>query len=148
MNFDQYVEKSNEFLKEVALELGIPEDTSRAYRVMDAVFHAIREVLSPEESLHLISQLPMFLKAVYVNGWHLNHKEKIKTMDEFLHFLRMQNLRTAREDFNDDNKTKEKVQAVIHVLKRHVTTGEIQDVIEQFPMELAGLWMTEAHEKI
>ena len=148
MNFDQYVEKANEFVQEVACELDIPEDTSRAYRVTDAVFHAIREVLSPEESLHLISQLPMFLKAVYVNGWHLKHKEKVRTMKDFLQVLRAQNPRTSREDFNDDGKTRLKVRAVIRVLKKHVTTGEIQNVIDQFPTELTELWLTETNEVV
>ena len=89
MKFDQYIGKANEFLKEVARELGTPEDTDHAYRIMSSVFHTVREVLSPEESLHLISQLPMFLKAVYVNGWHLKPKDRIRSMHEFIECSKM-----------------------------------------------------------
>jgi uncharacterized protein (DUF2267 family) len=146
MKFDQYTEKANEFVKEIARELGTPEDTDHAYRVMTAVFHTVREILSPEESLHLISQLPMFLKAVYVNGWRLKPKNKIRTMDEFIECLILQNPRTGPEDFGEDERAKQKVRAVLHVVKSHVNTGEIQDIIDQFPMELAELWITQTQE--
>jgi uncharacterized protein (DUF2267 family) len=146
MKFDQYIEKANEFLKEVAQELGTPEDTDHAYRIMSSVFHTVREILSPEESLHLISQLPMFLKAVYVNGWHLKPKNRIRTMREFIACLKMQNVRSAMQDFPDDAAAKQKTQAVLHVVKNHVATGEIQDIIDQLPMELAELWITQTQE--
>jgi hypothetical protein len=35
MKFDQFIEKANEFLREVAIELGTPDDTDHAYRVMN-----------------------------------------------------------------------------------------------------------------
>lgn len=148
MKFDQYIEKANEFLKEVALELGTPDDTDYAYRVTTSVFHTIRETLSPEESLHLISQLPMFLKAVYVNGWHIKSKKRIRSMTEFFDCLRAQSPRTASEDFGDDINAKLKTQAVLHVIKNHVTSGEIQDIIDQLPSELAGLWITQTQEYV
>lgn len=146
MKFDQYVEKANQFVKEVARELGTPADTDHAYRVMTSVFHTIREILSPQESLHLISQLPMILKGVYVNEWQLKPKNKIRTMDEFIECLMLQNPRTAAEDFGEDEKAKNKTRAVLHVFKRHVSVGEIQDIIDQFPMELAELWITQTQE--
>lgn len=148
MKFDQYIEKANGFLKEVAHELGTPEDTDHAYRIMSSVFHTIREVVSPEESLHLISQLPMFLKAVYVNGWHMKPKNRIRTLKEFMDCLKTHNIRSAVQDFPDDAVAKHKTQVVLHVLKNHVDTGEIQDIIDQLPMELAELWITQTEEYI
>jgi uncharacterized protein (DUF2267 family) len=146
MKFDQFVEKGNEFLKEVAIELGAPDDTEQAYRVMTAVFHTVRETITPEESLHLISQLPMFIKAVYVNSWHLNPKNKIRSTAEFFDCLRKQAPRTAGEDFGDDVNARIKTQAVFKVIKNHVATGEIQDILDQLPMELAELWITQTQE--
>jgi uncharacterized protein (DUF2267 family) len=43
MKFDQFIEKANEFLREVAIELGTPDDTDHAYRVMTSVFHTIKK---------------------------------------------------------------------------------------------------------
>jgi uncharacterized protein (DUF2267 family) len=146
MKFDQFVEKGNEFLKEIASELGMPEDTDQAYRVMSAVFHAVRETITAEESLHLISQLPMFIKAVYVNSWHLKPNNKIRSKTEFFECLRKQNPRTALEDFGNDEVARSKTQAVLKVIKNHVTTGEVQDILDQLPMELAELWITQTRE--
>lgn len=145
MKFEQYVQEANKFVSEVALELGIP-DTDQAYRVMTAVLHTIRDIITPEESLHLISQLPMLLKATYVNGWHLKPKTRVRSMDEFIECLLLQNPRTAPRDFGNDERAKDNTRAVLNVLKRHVSAGEIQDIMDQFPMELAELWLVEPRE--
>jgi uncharacterized protein (DUF2267 family) len=146
MKFDQFLEKGNEFLKEVARELGVPDDTDQAYRIMTSVLHTVRETISPEESLHLISQLPMMIKGVYVNGWHLKPKNRLRSSREFFECLRQQNPRTATEDFGDDTQAKLKTQSVLKVVKNHVATGEIQDILDQLPMELAEMWITQTRE--
>jgi uncharacterized protein (DUF2267 family) len=148
MKFEQYVNEGRKFVNEVSQELGNPADTDRAERVMTSVFHTLRELISPEESLHLISQLPMLIKAIYVNGWHLNTKNRIRSMDEFIECLMLQNPRTAAQDFGNDQRAKEQTKAVLRVLKRHVSQGEIQHIIDQFPLELTELWLTEEQEKV
>jgi uncharacterized protein (DUF2267 family) len=143
MNFEQYAGDANKFVKKIAEELGNPNDTDHAYRVMKSVLHTLREVLSPEESLHLISQLPLGIKGVYVDGWHLPVKDRIRSMTEFLECLRSQSQTTAGRDFGTDETAKHHTRCVFNVLKRHVATGEIQHVMDQFPMELTELWITE-----
>jgi uncharacterized protein (DUF2267 family) len=146
MNFEQYAQESNRFVKDVANELGNGADTDTAYRIMRSVFHTLREILSPEESLHLLSQLPLGIKGIYVDGWHIGGGDRIRSMPEFLACLRSQNDRSAGRDFGDDETSRHHVKAVLNVLKRHVTTGEIQHVIDQFPLELTELWLTEADD--
>lgn len=68
MNFEKYVEKGNLFLKELAQELGNPDDKEKAGRVLRTVLHVLRRRLTLEESFDLISQLPMCIKAVYIDG--------------------------------------------------------------------------------
>ena len=58
LNFENYSQKAYEFVKEVAKALSNAEDTEHAGRVIVPVFHAIRDVITPEESMHLIAQLP------------------------------------------------------------------------------------------
>jgi uncharacterized protein (DUF2267 family) len=93
--------------------------------------------------MHLISQLPMLLKAVYVNGWHIDRKNHIRNMDDFVECLMLQNPRTTPHDFGTDDKAKEKTKAVLKVLKHHITGGELKHIIDQFPTELTELWITE-----
>lgn len=146
MTFEEYAPEANKFVKEVAAELQNVEDTNQAYRIMRSVLHTVREVLSPEESLHLIAQLPLLIKGVYVDGWHVPAKKKLRSMNEFLARLREQNVPSAGRDFGNDDLAKHQVKVVLNVLKRHVTTGEIQHMMDQFPMELAGLWLTEERD--
>lgn len=143
MNFEEYAPEANKFVKEIAEALENPDDTNQAYRVMKSVFHTLREVLSPEESLHLISQLPMAIKGVYVDGWHVPAKKKLRSMNEFLDRLRQHNAPSAARDFGNDETAKHHVKCVLNVVKRHVATGEVQHMIDQFPMELTELWLTE-----
>lgn len=150
MKFDQYAQEANEFVKELARELGNANDTDHADRVMRAVFHTLRDIITPDESLDLISQLPMYLKAVYVNGWKSLQppKERIRSIEAFLQRVRDYSGRAAGRDFGNDDTATEKTKAVFRILKRHINVGEIQNIIDQFPMELAGLWLTEADEQV
>jgi uncharacterized protein (DUF2267 family) len=143
MKFEHYLSEARKFVKEVSREIGDPADTQRGERVLTAVLHTLRELLSPEESLHLIAQLPMLIKAVYVNGWHIKPKARIRSMDDFIERLLLQNPKTAAEDFGNDEKAIENTRAVLRVLKRHVSHGEIQHLIEQFPDDLTPLWFSE-----
>lgn len=141
LNFDSYTQKAQEFVKEVATELGNPEDTGHAGRVLTAVFHSVREMITPEESMHLIAQLPMYIKAVYVDNWKISGKQgSIRSQEEFLEKLREKTGRTAERDFGNDEMAMQKVEAVFNVLKRHVSEGEINDIKAQLPEPLAELW--------
>jgi uncharacterized protein (DUF2267 family) len=146
MNFEQYAPAANKFVQEIAVELGNAADTDHAYRVLRAVFHTIREILTPEESGHLISQLPMLLKAVYVDGWKFQSKNKIRSMGAFLERLRSKDPLAAARDFGDDETAKNHVKAVLMVLQRHLSTGEIMDILNQFPDELSELWFAPAKD--
>ena len=111
---EEYVYKGKEFLNQVAKQLGDEHDLHRASQVTGSTFHLLRNLLSPEESLHLIAQLPLYLKAAYVEGWHLDKQNAKKHSNP------------SREDFN----------AMLCVLKKYVSAGEMSDVITQLPAEL------------
>lgn len=141
MNFEKYAAEATRFFKEVAGKLENPADENHAFRVTRSVLHTIRDILTPEESTHLLAQLPMYLKAVYVDGWKIGPKNRIRSMEEFLTCLRAKSDRPAI-DFGNDTEATKNVQAVLAVLQERVTTGEIADIISQFPGELMHLWRT------
>lgn len=142
-NFQKHAENANLFLKEVALELDAPEDLDHAGRVLVAVLRTLRDRITTEESLHLISQLPMYIKAVYVDGWKPTKTlSNIKSVDDFLREVRSVAGRTAEADFSDYETTKNEVEAIFRVLRRHVSEGEIEDIKSQLPVEIAELLET------
>lgn len=141
MLFNNYIQPAEHFIKEAAEELGNKRDTNGALRVTKAVFHTLRDMLSPEESLHLVAQLPMILKAIYVDGWKPGNTTRIRSMQEFLDCLRSKSNR-PEIDFGNDADTIHAVQCVLDVVQRHVSIGEISHIVDQFPQELLILWKT------
>ncbi len=144
MKFEKYVATGNSFIKEVAQELtGKPKeeiteaDKERALRITRAVLHGLRNRLTPEEFVDLISQLPMCIKAVAVDGWKIDKTpEKIKHVDEFVEEVWNEDGRVAPRDFGSREEAKEAIKAVLRVIKRHVSDGEIKDVEAEMPKEL------------
>lgn len=140
-NYKKHEQGASLFLKEIAKELDTPEDIPHAGRVLVAVLHALRDRITTEESIHLISQLPMYIKAVYVDGWKTSKNyPKIKRKEEFLADVRSQTERTAERDFGDFQNTRREVEAVFKVLKNHVSEGEINDIKSQLPEGIVELW--------
>jgi len=140
LNFEKYVEDGNRFLKQLAKGLDTPNDKDHAARVCVAVLHAIRDRITPEESVHLIAQLPMMLKAVYVDGWDMSRERAdAKTLAAFLEEVREHAPRTAARDFGDDEQAGENVRAFFSVLKQYVNQGEIEDLCAQLPQGVREL---------
>lgn len=147
-HFDEYTQKGMEFLRQVAEKLHTPEDTAYADRLTTAIFATIRDLITPEESLHLISSLPMYLKAHYVNGWKI-HKDKprLKTREEFFELLREKYPRTSGRPLGEYQSLRKDVKAVFSVLRNYVNEGELRHLQVQLPQPIADLWETEAFEK-
>jgi|SRR5687768_18295654 len=141
--FEEYENSARKFVHDLACELEHPDNHKSAIRIMTSVMHTIRDILTVEESLHLISQLPLFIKGFYVTDWHLGEKKKIKDKDEFIERLLLQDVRTGPLYFGTDERAIKNVKAVLRVLRKHVTQGEIDDIIGQFPAVLKILWLTD-----
>ena len=140
-NIGKYVEEANRFFKEVALELQQPDDIALASRVTTAVLHTLRERLTVEESMHLISNLPMILKGIYVDGWKITKDAYgADTLDEFLNEVREHSAQTPGRDFGNNQMARETVKAVIRVLRQYVDDGEIRHIRQQLPEGVAVLF--------
>jgi len=75
INFDKYAQTGRDFVKKIATKLGDPDDLEVAGRLLRSTLHVLRDQSTPEESVQFISQLPMFVKALYVDGWKLASKK-------------------------------------------------------------------------
>lgn len=136
-HFEQYAQEGNVFLKKVAEQLNRPEDRQHAFRVVQAVFQALRDRITVEESMHLISELPMVLKAVYVNGWNINkERQESSTLAEFLQEI-LANSSAPGRDFGSD--PKDEAAAVFRVIKAYISPGEYAHVKGQLTPEIADL---------
>lgn len=140
MNFSKYVQDGEQFVREIARETKDAADVAKAGRILRAVLHAFRNRLTPNESLQLIAQLPMLIKAIYVDGWRIgNEAAQMRTLGDFIEAVREEGGRSTINDFVTDREVEHAIHAVFKVLKNHVSEGEIQDIVATLPAELRPL---------
>lgn len=141
LDFDRHAHVGKEFLNEIDLELNADTDHERAGRVLSSVLHTLRDYLTLEENFQLMAQLPMALKAVYVNGWSPSKKnKKIKTKEGFIEEVLRNQKNTVWKDFASFKEAEESVKGVFGVLKRYVSEGEINDIIAVLPGSVKELF--------
>ena len=139
LNFNQFAAEANTFMKSYTKELGLAEDTKKAGRILSAILHAFRDVISMEESLQLIAQFPMFLKADYVKGWTKHKTNRIKTMTEFIDLVRKYDGVTSVHDFESDEKAENYIDTTFILLRRYISLGEMEDLRSELPKELKSM---------
>ena len=137
LNFNQYATEANTFLKDYAKELEMEENPEKAGRILMSILHGLRYMISTEESLQFISQLPMFLKAVYVNGWSIKkEKRKIKDMEDFIFLVRSFDGLTSIHDFESDEVAEKYINATFLKLRKYISPGEMDDIKDELPKNL------------
>lgn len=138
--FNKFASEANKFMKEYAVDLNLGSDTDKAYRIFTAILHAFREMISIQESIQLLSQLPMFIKAVYVNRWDTKiNKNKPKNMEQFLQLIKEKCGNTAEIDFPDEDIAEMYLSVTFIALRRYISFGELEDLKSNLPKDLK--WM-------
>ena len=127
---DRSVEKTHIWLKELSEELGT-DDRQAAYRVLRAYLHAVRDRLTVNEAAQLAAQLPELIRGIYYEDWvPARTPLKYRTVDEFLD-------RVATEaQLKGETEASFACAAAARVLRKHVSEGEIDDVVAVFPNEM------------
>ncbi|MCK5679117.1 MAG: DUF2267 domain-containing protein [Flavobacteriaceae bacterium] len=139
LNFNQFASEANTFLKEYTKKLNVDGDTDKAGRILSAILHGLREIISIEESLQLIAQFPMFLKAVYVNRWSSGKKKRIRNMTEFIDLVREFNGNTSIYDFESDEIAENYILTTFIMLRKYVSLGELEDIRTELPKDLKSM---------
>lgn len=138
-DFNKHAAKANEFLHDVAEKLGDKNDKGRASRVIRAFFRSIRNHITLEENFQLLSQLPLLLKGVYVDGW-IPAKQHQKTYSKNSFIEEMANEdRAAGDDFTNPEGVIFSAKAVFKALQKYISPGEMDNIKNVLPRELKDL---------
>ncbi len=130
---ERSVEKTHIWLNDVAEELGT-DDRQYAYRALRVVLHALRDRLTVDVAAKFAAQLPTLIRGIYYEDWDPSRTPlPIHDVEAFLDRI-VQEGRMAGE-----TEASIAVTAVAHVLRRHVSPGEIDDVLAVLPDRLKAL---------
>jgi uncharacterized protein (DUF2267 family) len=136
--FDRALNKAKRWLDEVGAELGWSE-TDDAYIALRAVLQTLRDLLPLEEVVDFGAQLPMLLRGVYYEGWSgapapgmpSDPRGPLDRVSDHLAeaFLPPDGERITR--------------AVLKVVARRVSDGELTHIGHRLPPSLRRLWPRE-----
>jgi uncharacterized protein (DUF2267 family) len=129
---ERSVHKTNKWLPELTRELGTETDEV-AWRILRAYLQILRDRLTVDEAAQLAVQLPQVLRGAFLDGFDPSRQpDKTRDRDTFL-------VRLADRAQLPDPAEAERAAAVTRVLRRHVSQGELNDVLAQLPCEIRGL---------
>ncbi|MBL0741043.1 DUF2267 domain-containing protein [Chryseolinea lacunae] len=143
LDFEKYAMKGNEFLHQLEENLHTA-DRDRAARILKATFRVLRNHLTFEESLQLLAQLPMAIKAVYVDGWQKKDHFRIKNSIDFIQEIAEADGMSVWTDFASLEDMQHAVNAVIQTMNLYVSTAEIDQALNTLPKQVREI-LTLAH---
>jgi uncharacterized protein (DUF2267 family) len=128
------VEKTNIWLEELAGELGTSA-RGTAYDALRAFLHALRDRLTVEESAQLAAQLPTLIRGIYFEGWQpARTPQRYGDVETFL-------ARVADEaGLHGETEASSAAAAAARVLERHVSGGEIEDILAILPAAIRPIF--------
>jgi uncharacterized protein (DUF2267 family) len=131
---DHTIQETNIWLKALDERLHF-QDRHHAYSALRAVLHALRDRLTPETAVHLGAQLPMLVRGVYYEGWHMAGKPtKDRSTQEFADHV----LAQLPPQFRIDPMTV--IKGVFELLWEKLDPGESAKIIDHLPLPLRALW--------
>ncbi|CAN5468787.1 hypothetical protein BH23BAC1_BH23BAC1_23280 [soil metagenome] len=127
-------------MNELAQNLGPPEDQDTTARILKAVMHSIRDRIAIGENLDFLSQLPMFLKGIYVEQWkYYDQVERIDSLEGFKNKVKREQEKYVEREFDWDISTEDIIKTVFNSLEQYVTAGQIEHLRNMLPQELKQL---------
>jgi uncharacterized protein (DUF2267 family) len=121
------------FLRTVQAKIG-QIDREEARRATAAVFHALRDRLTPVEAEQLAAQLPGPLQTLWRAGEGPRRKPVRIRRDEFYRRVAAEAGGVTRRD------AREYTLGVFATLKDAISEGEADDALAQLPKDLKSVW--------
>jgi uncharacterized protein (DUF2267 family) len=131
--FDKTLQTTNAWLREIGEQ--IDSDRQRCYQALGAVLFTLRDQPTPDETAHLVAQLPMLVRGIYYEGYKpVGKPDRTRSRDAFLQKI--------SEHFEQTRPlgAEEAARAVFKVLDHYVDPGEMADVKQSLPESVRTLF--------
>lgn len=137
LHFEKYAQEGNQFINRLAEDLSHPQERERVTLLLRAVLQTLRDRITIPESMHLLAQLPMFLKAAYVEQWKYREQpENYKTKTEFLGNIERLQQSFGEREFSWNQSTEELAGIVLSHLGELITEGQTEHILANLPGEI------------
>lgn len=130
---DHTVQEMNIWLKAIDEQLALGS-RHHAYNALRAVLHALRDRLPPESAVKLGAQLPIMVRGIYYEGWHMAATPtNERHLEEFMAHI----LKELPPQFPIDPLTA--ARGVYEVLWEKLDSGEFEKLMTHLPTPLRNL---------
>lgn len=131
--FAKHTQKANEWLNQIGDRAGWRDD-QKSLAALRATLHRLRDNLPVESVLHLSAQLPLIIRGLLFENWHLSEvQNKDKTIDLFFDGI-------EDELYQTDLDVEDWTRAVLQVLTMHISEGEVEKIRKVLPHNIRNLW--------
>jgi uncharacterized protein (DUF2267 family) len=141
LDLEKHVHEVNEYINQLANDLGHPEEKQRVMIIWRAVMHTIRDRIQISESLDLLSPLPMILKGIYTTGWKYTESPPydFTTIEQMKTQVKALQNQYGEQEFSWSKSTDEIISIVLDSLERYFAEGQMEHIRGQLPKEIKTL---------
>jgi uncharacterized protein (DUF2267 family) len=132
-SLDHSVHETNVWLRDVQEEIHL-ETRQEAYNALRAVLHTLRDRLPPEVAIKLGAQLPLLLRGIYYEGWHVaGTPARERHIEDFIDHVWSELPKQFPVDPLDVTR------GVFEILWEHLDPGEFEKVMNHLPASIREL---------
>ena len=134
LRLERHLSDTYQWINEIAKELDMPDRKDVAYTALRTVLHSLRDRLTYEELFQFSAQLPLLIRGLLFEGYHYPGKPDKFHVQELL--------KRVDAAMGPSSGTEPDVifNAVLRVLYRHVSRGEMDDLSAIMPKDIRELW--------
>jgi len=138
LSFEKFKQEAHEYVNDLAVDLGHPEEKERVLRIWRAVMYTIRDRVSSSEAFLFMQPFPTILKGIYVEGWEFSKTPKLDytTLEEMKSQVKKIQEEKGEENFPWKLSTEEIIVVTLKSLKKYASMFQITDLINQLPKEI------------
>ena len=134
---DHTVQQTNLWLKKL-VDAHHFEDRHQAYNALRAVIQTLRDQLTVEQAVHLSAQLPMLVRGIFFEGYHLGADRKAP------HPAQFESQVADRLPPNFPRGPRAVTTTIFELLSSELDPGLIAKLIDELPVPLRSLWPSAA----
>jgi uncharacterized protein (DUF2267 family) len=125
----------------------ITKDEDEVINILRAVFHVLRDRITIQHSLHILSNFPAFLKLYYIEEWKYHEKpNKVNTTEDFCSMVEKEYRHLTNKSFPSEKMAEETINITLNALRVFISDSGILKILAELPGELQILFENSSND--